>query len=172
MKVMDMAGAVDGLEAEVVGATAAGLENGGAAELGADDDEGFVEEAAGFEVLDDGGVRLVGISGVLAVGEDVAVGVPRIAAGFGTECLVWGDGDLVFDEGELGRTGQNADVLRPFVAFLLEFGLFPGLFGGSFGLRDGGVGGQVRAGRGLGDEYGEKRGVPDQPAKPPGGGGD
>jgi len=54
-----------------------GFDHGGAAGFAAPNDEGFVEEAVAFEVLDEGGGGLGGLFAVvLGIAFDVGVGVP------------------------------------------------------------------------------------------------
>ena len=62
-------------------AAAADFADGGAAELGAANDERVFPQAAGLEVFDHGGEGLVRVLRVDLVGVDVGVGVPGVAFG-------------------------------------------------------------------------------------------
>src|SRR5262249_3657023 len=62
-----------------VPAAAADLAYRSAAELGTADDQRILPHPARFQVLDHRGEGLVGVLGVDFVGEDIAVGIPRVA---------------------------------------------------------------------------------------------
>src|SRR5467141_1794160 len=61
--------------------TASHFDDGGAAEFGAANNQRLVEEPSGFQVLDEGGKRLIRIVGVLAMQLDIKMMVPGIALG-------------------------------------------------------------------------------------------
>ena len=112
----------------VVAAVVAALDHGGAAEFAAPDDEGVLEEAALFEILNEGGAGLIDVLAVLLQpADEVAVLVPGFVEKFD-------EADAAFDEssgeeavvGEGGFAGGGTVELLDVFGFAGDVGDFGG----------------------------------------------
>ena len=96
------------------------LHHGGASEFAAPDDEGFIEEAALFEVFEEAGDGEVGVAGVFVVVVfEVAVGVPVVVV-VGAAGVDLDEGGAAFDEAT-GEEAFFAEVGGAFVVEAVEF---------------------------------------------------